>query len=159
MYAIRSYAYIIRSYTTLTMQYHTPALRRSCLRFPWTVKESPTNGECRITSYNVCYTKLLRDNENGGDGAGSWTNAFRGCTSCSRGSRSGSSSWPALFRGESSRWSPSVITSYSIHYTKLYETVALPNPTRAYLFSPAEEVPTPAAVKPIEQQVKQKQIK
>ena len=51
---------------------------------------------CRITSYNVCYTKLLRGK------------AFDVTPA------------PAPMGREATR----VITSYSIHYTKLYEEIA-----------------------------------
>ena len=50
----------------------------------------------RITSYNVCYTKLLRN---------------RGCCNFA----------PAALRFGLPCYARCVITSYSIHYTKLYE--------------------------------------
>ena len=58
----------------------------------------------RITSYNVCYTKLLR--------------------SCISESESSSSAIRSSRLAESSDSSLSaVITSYSIHYTKLYDAL------------------------------------
>ena len=54
--------------------------------------------ECRITSYNVCYTKLLR--------AIIMIGAYKA---------------NALFIKKAKKMINLVITSYSIHYTKLYE--------------------------------------
>ena len=53
----------------------------------------------RITSYNVCYTKLLRQPSEPGGPAGTYIDMMRYDVSTMVG----------------------VITSYSIHYTKLYE--------------------------------------
>ena len=61
--------------------------------------------ERRITSYNVCYTKLLRSQPFTGDYLLSTNSGFGGVNA-------------ALILGRGS-----VITSYSIHYTKLYELV------------------------------------
>ena len=57
----------------------------------------------RITSYNVCYTKLLRGRHRGQVMA----------------------TPPSLSPDISPQRNRSVITSYSIHYTKLYEIVIL----------------------------------
>ena len=59
----------------------------------------------RITSYNVCYTKLLRDRRRRGDGPGQGR----------VGAVIGAERHPVL----------PVITSYSIHYTKLYDSHVL----------------------------------
>ena len=65
--------------------------------------ENKFNG--RITSYNVCYTKLLRF-------------VHPAVKHCSYG-------FPKLF--PRILWKLFVITSYSIHYTKLYELFCLPS--------------------------------
>ena len=62
-------------------------------------------GFLRITSYNVCYTKLLRGPSQGGDCA----DAVEPMSQLSPMPRA-------------SAIGPRVITSYSIHYTKLYDT-------------------------------------
>ena len=83
-------------------------------------------GEHRITSYNVCYTKLLR--------SGVWRPAIRAV-------------WCRIHSGDAVRKtrahrrcqdrSGHVITSYSIHYTKLYEfsttlhSVQTPSPSES----------------------------
>ena len=76
----------------------------------------------RITSYNVCYTKLLRESGAGRreaqgrslrarcrrDGSRiGYADAVQACQSAASGRRAGDGAV--------------VITSYSIHYTKLYE--------------------------------------
>ena len=63
--------------------------------------------EARITSYNVCYTKLLREAITPQSGPLSWSVPL----------------WLLLLidTGESAFEGDCVITSYSIHYTKLYE--------------------------------------
>ena len=72
----------------------------------------------RITSYNVCYTKLLR---------------FRRV----RGRRRSARAVPGRRRGRRGSHAPRrVITSYSIHYTKLYETSS-PRNMATLIFSTA----------------------
>ena len=66
----------------------------------------------RITSYNVCYTKLLRK--------------FAGYRGLGRSSPLNSGSLLSRMR-------ISVITSYSIHYTKLYDLDSDGQPKRAKL--------------------------
>ena len=65
----------------------------------------------RITSYNVCYTKLLRIRKKGGklrmDGSG--FSGFR----CNR--------EHIAYKADITAAGVRVITSYSIHYTKLYD--------------------------------------
>ena len=65
--------------------------------------------EDRITSYNVCYTKLLRDYR------------FRMPASSGNPSRSRSYDPGLLSVAPAGSADNLVITSYSIHYTKLYE--------------------------------------
>ena len=78
----------------------------------------------RITSYNVCYTKLLRvGKETGGENRiirvlWSWGDD-KGRSSLPGTVWRGWTDWK--FSGVSRSAPPTVITSYSIHYTKLYE--------------------------------------
>ena len=65
-------------------------------------RDPPTVGRPRITSYNVCYTKLLR--------------SLR---------RSRADRRPNVRAGRLRRGARTVITSYSIHYTKLYDLLRL----------------------------------
>ena len=71
------------------------------------------NNNYRITSYNVCYTKLLR-------GADQGASRHPGVVALSVGgdARRRQRSRPARRVGGHA----SVITSYSIHYTKLYDS-------------------------------------
>ena len=64
----------------------------------------------RITSYNVCYTKLLRQ-------------AFRGQRDAAFGALVGEGVIGALGVKQGQFVREFVITSYSIHYTKLYEVI------------------------------------
>ena len=67
----------------------------------------------RITSYNVCYTKLLRSSSSGARLSRSlWT----GSTTDTAGRPASRASPPTSRPGYRC-----VITSYSIHYTKLYD--------------------------------------
>ena len=92
----------------------------------------------RITSYNVCYTKLLRGDGTGGSGT-QWCLRHRPRRAFTarlilrhkpvRIRASGASRGPVLFAAgqfHQLKWPflprlTRVITSYSIHYTKLYE--------------------------------------
>ena len=91
----------------------------------------------RITSYNVCYTKLLRTTRprrvtcagsasatTGNSASSTCTAPTSASTSSSRRRRSTSpsSSSRVTQAPKRTRLGSSVITSYSIHYTKLYET-------------------------------------
>ncbi|WP_159392913.1 hypothetical protein [Streptomyces cyaneogriseus] len=96
-------------------------------------------GVCRITSYNVCYTKLLRNGPGPSPTSTTrYSNAARVTaseypTSVARASptdparRSASSRNASADRADNTHGTTpadgasSVITSYSIHYTKLYE--------------------------------------
>ena len=60
----------------------------------------------RITSYNVCYTKLLRAHEAG------------------KGIVIVVNKWDLYEKDNTATLRFTVITSYSIHYTKLYESIA-----------------------------------
>ena len=73
------------------------------------VEEGLAQGADRITSYNVCYTKLLRDDEQQSSTGRDAADRCRGFpVHCPQ---------TRVFGPL-----PLVITSYSIHYTKLYES-------------------------------------
>ena len=70
---------------------------------------------CRITSYNVCYTKLLRSKSGSHRGLPVYRNGHAADCRCG-------ATRDAPCRGYRARpVQGPVITSYSIHYTKLYD--------------------------------------
>ena len=88
----------------------------------------------RITSYNVCYTKLLRaaqticsdetllQGNNASPGTGVWTvSGVGGATSQAVFTDNASPTTKVSSLGQGVNALKCVITSYSIHYTKLYD--------------------------------------
>ena len=129
MYAIRSYASVAGSFRRSTTSRALLAVVAPRSTMP-SVSASPraVSTCCRITSYNVCYTKLLRPDSTveGARGEqhqrvfGVKKNVLRVCIPEQRVLR-------VKVRCRISRCHQGscqvVITSYSIHYTKLYEGV------------------------------------